>query len=117
MAAAVVIENASSCLWNNSALAAPGQSKCCNSAANPGLLVIKKGAVNFGGNIEFFGIIYNANLDNSTGTKLIETSGTSAIRGAALVDGRGGVWAGSSATTSCTNRRPSRTSTRSEPPA
>jgi hypothetical protein len=92
----VVIENASSCLWNNSAPAAPGQSKCCNSAANPGLLVIKKGSVNFGGNIEFFGIIYNANLDNSTGTKLIETSGTSAIRGAALVDGRGGVWAGSS---------------------
>jgi hypothetical protein len=92
----VVIENASSCLWNNSAPAAAGQSKCCNSAANPGLLVVKKGAVNFGGNIEFFGLVYNANLDNSTGTKLIETSGTSAIRGAALVDGRGGVWAGSS---------------------
>jgi hypothetical protein len=92
----VVIENAANCLWNNSAPAAPGQSKCCNSATNPGLLVIKKGAVNFGGNIEFFGLVYNANLDNSTGTKLIETSGTSAIRGAALVDGRGGVWAGSS---------------------
>jgi hypothetical protein len=92
----VVIENATSCLWNNSAPAAPGQTKCCNSSANPGLLVIKKGAVNFGGNIEFFGIIYNANLDNSTGEKLIETSGTSAIRGAAVVDGRGGVWAGSS---------------------
>jgi hypothetical protein len=61
-----------------------------------GLLIVKKGAVNFGGNIEFFGLVYNANLDNSTGTKLIETSGTSAIRGAALVDGRGGVWAGSS---------------------
>ncbi len=92
----VVIENATGCLWNNSAPAAPGQSKCCNSAANPGLLVIKKGSVNISGNIEFFGLIYNANLDNSTGTKLIETSGTSAIRGAALVDGRGGVWAGSS---------------------
>jgi len=92
----VVIENATGCLYNNSAPAAPGQSKCCNSAANPGLLVIKKGSVNFGGNIEFFGLVYNANLDNSTGTKLIETSGTSAIRGAALVDGRGGVWAGSS---------------------
>ena len=92
----VVIENATDCLWNNSAPAAPGQSKCCNSATNPGLLVIKKGAVNISGNIEFFGLVYNANLDNSTGTKLIETSGTSAIRGAALVDGRGGVWAGSS---------------------
>ena len=92
----VVIENATNCLWNNSAPAAAGMSKCCNSPANPGLLVIKKGAVNFGGNIEFYGIIYNANLDNSTGTKLIETSGTSAIYGAAIVDGRGGVWAGSS---------------------
>jgi hypothetical protein len=58
--------------------------------------VIKNGAVNISGNIEFFGIIYNANLNNSTGTKLVETSGTSAIRGAAVVDGRGGVWAGSS---------------------
>jgi hypothetical protein len=92
----VVIENATNCLWNNSAPAAAGRSKCCNSPTNPGLLVIKKGAVNFGGNIEFYGIIYNANLDNSTGTKLIETSGTSAIWGAAIVDGRGGVWAGSS---------------------
>jgi hypothetical protein len=92
----VVIENAANCLWNNSAPAAAGQSKCCNSSANPGLLIVKNGAVNFGGNIEFFGIVYNANLNNSTGTKLVETSGTSAIRGAAMVDGRGGVWAGSS---------------------
>jgi hypothetical protein len=92
----VVIENATNCLWNNSAPAAPGMSKCCNSPTNPGLLVIKKGAVNISGNIEFYGIVYNANLDNSTGTKLIETSGTSAIYGAAIVDGRGGVWAGSS---------------------
>jgi hypothetical protein len=92
----VMIENAADCLWNNSAPAAPGQTKCCNSATNPGLLVIKNGAVNISGNIEFFGIVYNANLNNSTGTKLIETSGTSAIRGAAVVDGRGGVWAGSS---------------------
>jgi Tfp pilus assembly protein PilX len=92
----VVIENATNCLWNNSAPAATGMSKCCNSPTNPGLLVIKQGAVNFGGNIEFYGIVYNANLDNATGTKLIETSGTSAIYGAAIVDGRGGVWAGSS---------------------
>jgi hypothetical protein len=92
----VVIENATDCLWNNSTPAAPGMTKCCNSPTNPGLLVIKKGTVNISGNIEFYGIVYNANLDNSTGTKLIETSGTSAIYGAAIVDGRGGVWAGSS---------------------
>jgi hypothetical protein len=92
----VVVENGVGCAYNNSAPAAPGQSKCCNSQANPGVFILKKGTVNFGGNIEFWGIVYNANLDNSTGKKLIETSGTSAIRGSALVDGRGGVWAGSS---------------------
>jgi hypothetical protein len=92
----VVVENGQGCAYNNSAPAAPGQAKCCNSQANPGVFILKKGQVNFGGNIEFWGIVYNANLDNSTGTKLVETSGTSAIKGAAIVDGRGGVWAGSS---------------------
>jgi hypothetical protein len=92
----VVVENGVNCLYNNSTPAAAGQTRCCNSQANPGVFILKKGAVNFSGNIEFWGIVYNANLDNSTGTKLIETSGTSVIRGSALVDGRGGVWAGSS---------------------
>jgi hypothetical protein len=92
----VVVENGQGCAYNNSAPAAPGQSKCCNSQASPGVYILKKGQVNFGGNIEFWGIVYNANLDNSTGTKLVETSGTSAIKGSAIVDGRGGVWAGSS---------------------
>jgi hypothetical protein len=92
----VVVENGTGCLYNNSAPAAAGQTRCCNSQASPGVFILKKGTVNFGGNIEFWGIVYNANLDNSTGSKLIETSGTSVIRGSALVDGRGGVWAGSS---------------------
>ena len=92
----VVVENGTGCLYNNSTPAAPGQTRCCNSQANPGVLIFKKGTVNISGNIEFWGIVYNANLDNSNGTKLIETSGTSVIRGSALVDGRGGVWAGSS---------------------
>jgi len=91
----VMIENASDCHYNDSTPAAPGQTRCCNSAANPGLYIVKHGAVDFGGNIEFWGIIYNANLDNSNSDRLIETSGTAAVRGAALVDGRGGVYAGS----------------------
>jgi hypothetical protein len=92
----VVVENGTGCLYNDRTPAAPGQTRCCNSQASPGVFILKKGTVNISGNIEFWGIVYNANLDNSTGTKLIETSGTSVIRGAALVDGRGGVWAGSS---------------------
>ena len=92
----VVVENGQGCLYNNQTPAAPGQQFCCNTEANPGVFILKKGTVNFSGNIEFWGIVYNANLDNSNGTKLIETSGTAVIRGSALVDGRGGVWAGSS---------------------
>ena len=82
--------------YTNSAPAAPGGSKCCNTQANPGLYILKRGTVDFGGNIEFWGVVYNANLDNSTAERLVETSGTSAIRGGVLVDGNGGVYAGSS---------------------
>jgi hypothetical protein len=92
----VVIENAgSSCAYNNSTPAAAGASICCNTQANPGLLILKRGKVNFGGNIEFWGVIWNANLDNSSDANMIETSGTSGIHGGALVDGPGGVLAGS----------------------
>jgi hypothetical protein len=92
----VYIKNAGTCRYTNSAPAATGQSKCCNSEANPGLFVIERGTVDFGGNIEFWGVVYNANLDNSALARMIETSGTAAIHGGAIVDGKGGVYAGSS---------------------
>jgi hypothetical protein len=91
----VVIENAGDCAYTNSTPAAPGASRCCNTLANPGLLIIKRGKVDFGGNIEFWGVVWNANLDNSSDPDMIETSGTAAIHGGALVDGPGGVYAGS----------------------
>ena len=91
----VVIENAGDCKYTNSAPAAPGGSKCCNTSSNPGLLVVKHGKIDFGGNIEFWGVIWNANLDNLSDADMVETSGTSAIHGGALVDGNGGVLAGS----------------------
>ena len=75
----VYVKNAgSSCLYNNSAPAATGAAKCCNTQANPGLYVVERGKVNFGGNIEFWGVVYNANLDNSSAENMVETSGTSA---------------------------------------
>jgi hypothetical protein len=92
----VVVENAGDCRYTNSAPAAPGASKCCNTQANPGLYIVKHGSVDFGGNIEFWGVIWNANLDNSSSERLVETSGTAAIRGGVIVDGDGGVYAGSS---------------------
>ena len=63
------------CRYTNSAPAAPGASRCCNTLANPGLLIIKRGKVDLGGNIEFWGVVWNANLDNSSDPDMIETSG------------------------------------------
>jgi len=91
----VVVENAGDCKYTNSAPAAPGASKCCNTSSNPGLFVVKHGKVDFGGNIEFWGVIWNANLDNLSDVDMVETSGTAAVHGGALVDGNGGVYAGS----------------------
>ena len=92
----VYVKNAGTCRYTNSAPAAAGSSKCCNSSGNPGLFILERGTVDFGGNIEFFGVVYNANLDNSSAERLVETSGTSMIVGGVLVDGAGGVYAGSS---------------------
>jgi hypothetical protein len=92
----VYVKNAGTCRYTNVAPPAPGSTKCCNSADNPGLFIVERGTVDFGGNIEFWGVVYNANLDNSTSQYMIETSGTAAIHGGALVDGLGGVYAGSS---------------------
>ena len=44
----------------------PAPAMCCNTQANPGLYIIKRGKVDFGGNIEFWGVVWNANLDNSS---------------------------------------------------
>jgi hypothetical protein len=92
----VYVKNAGDCMYNNSTPAAPGATICCNTQANPGLFVLERGTVEFSGNIEFWGVVYHANLDNSSYERMVETSGTSAIRGGVLVDGPGGVYAGSS---------------------
>jgi hypothetical protein len=91
----VVVENAGDCSYSNSAPAATGETTCCNSLANPGLFIVKRGKVDFGGNIQFWGVVWNANLDNRSDPDMIETSGTAGIHGGALVDGPGGVYAGS----------------------
>ena len=69
----VYVKNAGTCRYTNSAPAAPGGGKCCNTSANPGLYVVERGSVDFGGNIEFWGVVYNANLDNSANERLVET--------------------------------------------
>jgi Tfp pilus assembly protein PilX len=97
----VVVIESGTCSWNNSAPAAAGSSKCCNSVANPGLLIMKCGSLSINGNIEFYGLVYVPNKSSSTGSycssgNVVTTGGTSLIRGGVLIDGPGRMSAGSS---------------------
>jgi Tfp pilus assembly protein PilX len=66
-----------------------------NTTAKPGYVMIAKGSVSLGGTTEFHGVIYNANTDNSNNT-LVTLQGNASIFGAVVIDGRGGMEAGSS---------------------
>jgi hypothetical protein len=96
----VVVVAAGNCSYNNSAPAAPGGSKCCNTAAKPGLLIVKCGSLSLGGNIEFHGLVYMPNVNSSGGwcssAAVVTTQGTSLIKGGVIVDGPGGILSGSS---------------------
>ena len=65
-----------------------------NSAASPGILVIYDGVFTLGANHVFYGIVYCVNASNQSGD-LIQLGGNSLLQGAAVVDGPGGVSAGS----------------------
>lgn len=91
----VVVVDTGNCAYNDSAPAAQGQARCCNSPTSPGILIVKDGTVSINGNIEFWGIVYGRNGSNSSGN-IVTTGGTAVVRGAVMVDGAGGISAGSS---------------------
>jgi hypothetical protein len=66
-----------------------------NSASSPGMFIVARGTLTLGGNFEFYGLVYAANLQRSTGM-VVSLKGTSEIIGSVAVDGGGGVSAGSS---------------------
>ena len=68
-----------------------------NSAANPGMLVVARGAYTIGGNSAFYGVIYMLNLTNISGA-VVNLQGTSLIQGSVSIDGPGGLAAGASKT-------------------
>jgi Tfp pilus assembly protein PilX len=68
-----------------------------NTAAAPGVTVVGKGTLAVGGNRVFYGVIYARNEQLSSGA-VVNVQGTAAIQGSVVVDGAGGVVAGSSAT-------------------
>jgi hypothetical protein len=86
---AIVFIESGNCSYNNSA------GPCCNTPTTPGIVVIVNGTLALGGNIEYNGIVYLVNQQNST-EAVLNLSGTSAVAGSVAVDGLGGVLAGSS---------------------
>jgi hypothetical protein len=68
-----------------------------NSKNSPGVLVFMRGTLTLTGNGVFYGVIYAGNQQGSSGA-VVSLNGTSAIQGSVVVDGAGGVVAGSSGT-------------------
>jgi Tfp pilus assembly protein PilX len=66
-----------------------------NTRAKPGYVVIAKGQIQILGNATFYGVIYHANLDNVS-TFLVDLAGNVSIQGSIVIDGPGGLHAGSS---------------------
>lgn len=89
---AVVVVESGNCSYNNSV-----QAPCCNSAQSPGLFIIKNGTFSLNGNLEYNGIVYALNEQNTSGN-VVSLGGTAAIKGGVTVDGPGGVAAGASGT-------------------
>jgi hypothetical protein len=66
-----------------------------NSLQSPGMLVINDGTLTLGGTSIFYGLIYMPNIDDSPGN-VVQLTGDTEVIGAIVVDGRGGLNAGSS---------------------
>lgn len=67
-----------------------------NSPSNPGLVIMLSGKLELSGTVNYHGLIYHANLSNSSAPDLIKVHGNSQLAGGVIVDGNGGVEAGSS---------------------
>jgi hypothetical protein len=67
-----------------------------NSQSSPGMLIVNQGKIGFGGGLTFYGIVYAVNSGNLTDWDVVSLTGNSQVIGAVVVDGPGGVTAGSS---------------------
>jgi hypothetical protein len=83
----VFMEDAEGCHFNGNEI--------YNSPTKPGYVVIAKGTPTLNGNAEFYGVIYHANEAESD-EMLINMKGNISIFGSIVIDGAGGLSAGSS---------------------
>jgi hypothetical protein len=68
---------------------------CCNSATAPGVFIVINGTLSLGGNVTFYGIVYAANAQGTSGA-VVSIGGTASIQGSVAIDGDGLLSAGSS---------------------
>jgi hypothetical protein len=66
-----------------------------NSEASPGFLVIANGTLELSGTANYYGIIYDANLQKSS-EAVVTLQGNARVVGGITVDGSGGIEFGSS---------------------
>jgi Tfp pilus assembly protein PilX len=83
----VFMENAEGCHFNGNA--------DYNTVATPGYVVIANGTPTLDGNASFYGVIYHANESESS-NMLMNLKGNISIFGSIVIDGAGGLSAGSS---------------------
>ena len=89
----VFIEGPASCSYTgNSAF-----NSASGTSPGPGMLVLVNGTLSLGGGVDYYGLVYAANAQNSTGNVVL-LGGDASIIGAVAVDRGGGVLAGSSKT-------------------
>jgi hypothetical protein len=68
-----------------------------NSPADPGMIIMLSGKLELGGTTNYYGLIYHANNNpHSSADDLVKVHGNSQLAGGVIVDGAGGVQAGSS---------------------
>ena len=65
-----------------------------NAAGSPGMLIVARGTVSFGGSMTYYGLVYAANLQRTT-APVVTLAGASTVVGAIAADGQGGVAIGS----------------------
>ena len=80
-----------------------------NTAEDPGVLIVGSGSIGFRGNALYYGVIYNVNGSDGTGSTssshIVTLEGNSCIVGSVVIDGGGGLMVGSSSGASrCPNR-------------
>jgi Tfp pilus assembly protein PilX len=66
-----------------------------NTATAPGMLIVMNGTFSIGGNMQFYGLLYMRNLQNSSGN-VVSIGGTALIQGSVAIDGAGRLEAGAS---------------------